>query len=90
LKIDQSFVANSVGTPDDAALVRTMIEMGRNLKLDVVAEGVETPEQLALLRELGCDYAQGMLLGVPMSGEALLALLVEQARGTPVLAQHFG
>ena len=90
LKIDQSFVANSVGTPDDAALVRTMIEMGRNLKLDVVAEGVETAAQLALLRELGCDYAQGMLLGEPMSGEALLALLVEQARGTPVLAEHFG
>jgi len=90
LKIDQSFVANSVGTPDDAALVRTMIEMGRNLKLDVVAEGVETPEQLALLRELGCDYAQGMLLGKPMSGEALLALLAEQSRGTPVLAEHFG
>ncbi len=90
LKIDQSFVANAVGTPDDAALVRTMIEMGRNLKLDVVAEGVETAAQLTLLRELGCDYAQGMLLGEPMSGEALLALLVEQARGTPVLAQHFG
>ena len=89
LKIDQSFIANAVGTPDDAALVRTMIEMGRNLKLDVVAEGVETAAQLALLRELGCDYAQGMLLGKPMSGEALLALLVEQARGTPVLAQHF-
>ena len=67
-----------------------MIEMGRNLKLAVVAEGVETAAQLTLLRELGCDYAQGMLLGEPMSGEALLALLVEQARGTPVLAQHFG
>ena len=51
---------------------------------------METAAQLTLLRELGCDYAQGMLLGEPMSGEALLALLVEQARGTPVLAQHFG
>lgn len=90
LKIDKSFVANAVGKADDAALVRTMIEMGRNLELEVVAEGVETAAQLALLRELGCDFAQGMLLGEPMSGEALLALLTAQAQGTPVLAQHFG
>lgn len=90
LKIDKSFVANAVNKPDDAALVRTMIEMGRNLDLEVVAEGVETAAQLALLREMGCDFAQGMLLGEPMSGEEMLALLTEQARGTPVLAQHFG
>ncbi|MEY4375691.1 MAG: hypothetical protein RJB26_241, partial [Pseudomonadota bacterium] len=90
LKIDKSFIASAVGSPDNTALVRTMIEMGRNLNLEVVAEGVETPAQLALLRELGCDFAQGMLLGEPMSGEAMLALLTEQARGTAILAHHFG
>ncbi|MFM7066329.1 MAG: putative bifunctional diguanylate cyclase/phosphodiesterase, partial [Gammaproteobacteria bacterium] len=89
LKIDRTFINNAVTSTEDATLVRTMIEMGRNLDLEVVAEGVETPEQLRLLRELGCDYAQGILLGEPMTGEALLELLVEQARGTPVLERHF-
>jgi EAL domain-containing protein (putative c-di-GMP-specific phosphodiesterase class I) len=89
LKIDQSFIAQLSNSEDDAALVQTMIEMGRNLKMEVVAEGVETTEQLAFLRARGCDYAQGMLLGKPMSGEDLLALLVAQAEGKAVFAEHF-
>ena len=89
IKIDQSFIAHLSNSEDDAALVQTMIEMGRNLKMEVVAEGVETTEQLTFLRARGCDDAPGMLLGKPMSGEDLLALLVAQAEGKAVFAEHF-
>ena len=81
LKIDQSFVRNAALGRDDATLVRTIIEMGHNLNLEVVAEGVETREQLEFLRERGCHYAQGRLFGEPMSSLAFLGLLEAQQRG---------
>ena len=81
LKIDQSFVRKATVDAQDATLVRTIIEMGRNLEMQVVAEGVETIDQLEFLRALGCHYAQGRLFGEPMSAEALLALLAAQQRG---------
>jgi EAL domain-containing protein (putative c-di-GMP-specific phosphodiesterase class I) len=61
--------------------VRTIIEMGRNLDLEVVAEGIETADQLAHLRELGCHLGQGRLFGEPMAADALREILVEQASG---------
>ena len=81
LKIDQSFVRKAAVDAQDATLVRTIIEMGRNLEMQVVAEGVETVEQLEFLRARGCHYAQGRLFGEPQSAEALLALLSAQQRG---------
>ena len=86
LKIDQSFVRNAAIDSDDATLVRTIIEMGRNLNLEVVAEGVETREQLEFLRERGCHYAQGRLFGDPMTADAFLTLLEAQERGQNLLA----
>jgi diguanylate cyclase (GGDEF)-like protein/PAS domain S-box-containing protein len=85
LKIDQSFVRNAAIVRDDATFVRTIIEMGRNLDMEVVAEGVETREQLDFLRERGCHYAQGRLFGDPMTAAALLALLEAQERGQLLL-----
>jgi diguanylate cyclase (GGDEF)-like protein/PAS domain S-box-containing protein len=81
LKIDQSFVRNAAVDGQDATLVRTIIEMGRNLDMQVVAEGVETLEQLEFLRARHCHYAQGRLFGEPLSAEALLELLAAQQRG---------
>jgi diguanylate cyclase (GGDEF)-like protein/PAS domain S-box-containing protein len=81
LKIDQSFVRDAATDKSDATLVKTIIEMGKNLEMEVVAEGVETREQLEFLRERGCHYAQGRLFGEPMSAEALLALLEKQQAG---------
>ncbi|WP_051222968.1 putative bifunctional diguanylate cyclase/phosphodiesterase [Conexibacter woesei] len=65
VKIDRSFVAGLGGEPRDAALVRSIIELGHALGLTMVAEGVEEADQEAFLREAGCDLAQGWLFGRP-------------------------
>lgn len=67
LKIDRSFVQTMHTNANDAALVRTIVAMGRELGLRVLAEGVEESEQLDALREVGCDEIQGFLLGKPMN-----------------------
>jgi len=82
LKIDQSFVRDIATNPDDAVIVDTIIQMGRNLNMDVVAEGVEEEAQLVFLQEHGCTYAQGLLFGDPMSSDNYLELLLAQADGT--------
>lgn len=66
LKIDKSFIQDLPYSDTDKALVQAVIAMGHAFHLKVLAEGVETPEQLTILRELGCDEAQGYLLGSPM------------------------
>ena len=82
LKVDKSFVRDVAISPDDAVIVGTIIQMGRNLNMDVVAEGVETVAQLNFLQGLECTYVQGLLLGAPMSSEDYLKLLLAQADGT--------
>ena len=78
LKIDRSFIKDVPADPDDVAITHAIIAMGHSLRLDVVAEGVETAEQLAFLREHGCDYMQGFLVGKPMPAEELSRLLAER------------
>ena len=68
IKIDRSFVAGMVKQAGDAVIVRSTVDLGRNLGLEVVAEGVETAEHWDRLRELGCDTAQGYYLSRPMPG----------------------
>jgi diguanylate cyclase (GGDEF)-like protein/PAS domain S-box-containing protein len=75
LKIDRSFVADIVSNPDDAVLCRTIASMARNLALAVTAEGVETAEQLHLLREFGCDSYQGYLFSRPVPADVFERLL---------------
>jgi diguanylate cyclase (GGDEF)-like protein/PAS domain S-box-containing protein len=82
LKIDQSFVRDVVSNPDDATIVGTIIHMGRALKMDVVAEGVETEDQLNFLQQMDCAYVQGLLFGDPMNADSYLELLLAQAEGT--------
>ncbi len=67
LKIDRSFVMDAPGNADDVAIVTAIIQMGHSLHLRTVAEGVETPAQMELLQQLGCDLVQGYLISVPMS-----------------------
>jgi len=75
LKIDQSFVRDVATDPHSAELVRTIIGMAHNFKLEVVAEGVETAEQLEFLRRNGCDLVQGFLIARPMAAAEFEAFL---------------
>ncbi|RBY82040.1 hypothetical protein DQ238_05365 [Geodermatophilus sp. TF02-6] len=83
LKMDRGFVAHVEDDPRAAALVASVVDLGRTLGLDVVAEGVETPGQLAVLRRLGCRFLQGHLLGRPVPAGQLRALLAAPAAPVP-------
>jgi diguanylate cyclase (GGDEF)-like protein len=75
LKIDRSFIDGIVDSTEDEAIVTAVLSMGRALGVHVVAEGVETEEQAARLRTLGCELAQGYLFSRPLSAESALELL---------------
>lgn len=75
LKIDQSFVQDIATDPDDAAIVQTIIAMAQNLKLNLVAEGVETEEQRYFLEQHGCSVFQGYLFSKPLPLQSFEALL---------------
>jgi len=75
LKIDRSFVHDVTSNADSAAIARTIIAMGRALKLRVVAEGVERPDQLAFLAAEGCHQVQGYLISRPLDPDALATLV---------------
>jgi diguanylate cyclase (GGDEF)-like protein len=82
IKIDRSFVMDMCDNPNDATIVRSTIDLGRNLGLEVVAEGVETQEAWDALRAQGCTLAQGYFIGRPMPAEELAALLEERVQRT--------
>jgi len=75
LKIDRSFVCNMADSEDDLAIVTAIIAMGRSLRVQVIAEGVETHSQLALLRERGCNVIQGHLISKPLAADDLTPFL---------------
>lgn len=77
LKIDKSFVNDITHSADDAAIVRAIISLAHSLRLKVIAEGVETAQQLAFLRQHGCDQMQGYLFSRPLTATAFEALLHE-------------
>jgi diguanylate cyclase (GGDEF)-like protein len=89
LKIDQSFITHMTPGSTDAAIVRSCIELARNLGMTVVAEGVETAEVWNQLTELGCDLAQGYYLAKAMPPAQLHAWLTERAlRGAENVTKH--
>ncbi len=80
IKIDKSFVLGMEAEPRNAAIVRSTVDLGRNLGLEVVAEGVETQTAYEELARLGCDYAQGYLLSRPLPPMELIARVSELER----------
>jgi len=80
LKIDRSFVSRMQPADPTAQLVRSIAGMARGLNLAVTAEGVETVEQLAQVREIGCDFAQGFLISRPLPAAAMREMLAADPR----------
>ncbi|MCF6202287.1 MAG: EAL domain-containing protein [Methylococcaceae bacterium] len=75
LKIDKSFIANVTNNLDDASIVQAVIAMAHNMNMEVIAEGVETEEQVKFLLKNKCDYAQGYLFSKPLSVEKVEAFI---------------
>jgi diguanylate cyclase (GGDEF)-like protein/PAS domain S-box-containing protein len=84
LKVDRSFVMRMADNNENSEIVRTILMLAQNLGMDVVAEGVETREQLALLRELGCEYGQGFLFSKPVDADGAEQIIAE----TRAVASH--
>ena len=82
LKIDKSFVVNlSEGATEDGVIVRSTIDLGHNMGLKVVAEGVESAEGYAILKRFGCDMAQGYFISRPLPSPQFLAWMNESRWG---------
>ncbi len=80
LKIDRSFITNMLNEPESEAIVRSIIELARNLRLETVAEGVEDARAFDRLVSLGCDYAQGFAIARPMPADSVLTWLLENGQ----------
>lgn len=81
LKIDRAFVSQMHAKLENREIVRTIVLLSKNLNLEVVAEGIETPEQAAYLKGLGCSYGQGYLFSRPVEAEMAGSLIAAEFRG---------
>ena len=88
LKIDRSFIRTMAETPRNAELAATIIRMGKGLNLKVIAEGVETKEQLAFLRAHQCDEAQGYYFSKPLPADEFASLLLSRSFSPSILQPH--
>ena len=80
LKIDRSFVVGVPGDENDCAIAQAIVTMGRQLRHEIVAEGIENKAQMEFLRRLGCDQLQGYLFSPPVSAEELDQMIRENRR----------
>ncbi|WP_446808455.1 EAL domain-containing protein [Methylomonas sp. 2BW1-5-20] len=88
LKIDQSFVRDIIVDPNDAVIAQTIIGMGHNLGLNVIAEGVETQDQRICLERIGCDAFQGYLFGRPMPAPEFERHIAAKRKGIALHGAH--
>ena len=88
LKIDRCFVEGMTRPPEDASIVRAIISLAHGLHLKVIAEGVETPDQLALLTELGCDQYQGFYFSPALVPGQFAALVKKSGTLVPALTEE--
>ena len=89
LKMDREFVKNVVNDPNDEAIAAAIVAMGTTLGLDVVAEGIEGQEQLAVLRNMGCPFGQGFYLTLPQNAEEIGRFLVRTMGDNPRVVKAF-
>jgi predicted signal transduction protein with EAL and GGDEF domain len=89
LKIDRSFVSAMLENSESQEIVKTILSLGSNLRMEVVAEGVETPEQVSLLRSLGCEYAQGYFFSKPLDAAGVAQTLVASEGNCYTLPQPY-
>jgi predicted signal transduction protein with EAL and GGDEF domain len=87
LKIDRSFVADMLNNSESQEIVKTILSLGRNLRMQVVAEGVETREQMTLLKSLDCEFAQGYLFSRPLDSAGVARTLVTSEASCYTLPQ---
>ena len=87
LKIDQSFVRDVASDPSDRAIIAAVVNLAHSLRMEVVAEGIETVEQLEYVRLVGCDAVQGYYFGKPMAAAQFEDFI---ARGQCVAAKAIG
>jgi EAL domain-containing protein (putative c-di-GMP-specific phosphodiesterase class I) len=90
IKIDRAFVMNLGRNPQSAAIVRAVIGLGHGLEMSIVAEGVETQEQLSFLAEQGCDSVQGYFIGKPLPIEQYDTLVGRVASDAAGLVRKIG
>jgi predicted signal transduction protein with EAL and GGDEF domain len=88
LKIDRSFVSEMLNNSESQEIVKTILSLGSNLGMQVVAEGVETPEQVSLLKSLGCEYAQGYFFSRPLDSTGVARTLVTSEANYYTLPQE--
>jgi EAL domain-containing protein (putative c-di-GMP-specific phosphodiesterase class I) len=81
IKVDRSFVISAAHSSESRAVVKSIVDLGRSLSLKSVAEGVEDEGTLALLQQLGCDFAQGYWIGRPMAGDAVTGWIAGRPSG---------
>ena len=86
MKIDKSFISDMSTDRESVAIVRAIIAMSKACELLVVAEGVESEQQLSSLRQLQCDQFQGYLLSRPVDGSTMTELLTTRSRSTLALS----
>ncbi|MEZ5423431.1 MAG: EAL domain-containing protein, partial [Pyrinomonadaceae bacterium] len=87
IKIDRSFVSGVGPNGEDSEILQTIISLAKNLRMKVIAEGIETPSQLSVLQHLGCDYGQGYLLAKPMNAAKAEAALYEGKSWVPLTSE---
>lgn len=83
LKIDRSFVINATNKDEDAEILQTIVSLTKNLKKQIIAEGIETKEQLKLLTSLGCDFGQGYLFSRPLPKNEMETMLYKKSNWLP-------
>jgi EAL domain-containing protein (putative c-di-GMP-specific phosphodiesterase class I) len=88
LKIDRSFVYSVGEQGENSEILQTIISLAKNLKMRVIAEGIETVSQLAVLQNLGCDFGQGFLLSKPKPRQEAEALLYQRTNLMPYSPDH--